>query len=83
MTYVVQKAAKEGKLKAFFDFIIMEGAIGKIKWDKGKIIYKNTYEVMFYHLIKFKSACKKRGVLNPIPDTLCFTPTKILQNKSK
>jgi hypothetical protein len=81
MTYVVQKAAKEGKLKAFFDFIILEGTPGKIKWDKGKIIYKDTYEAMFYHLIKFKVDCKKPVVLHPIPYTFYFTPTKILVNK--
>ena len=77
MTYVVKKAAKEGKLKAFFDFIIIEGTPGRIKWEKGKIIYKNLYEAMFYHLIKFKTACKSHVVLNPMPDTFYFTPTKI------
>ena len=81
MTYVVQRAVKERKLKAFFDFIIIEGATGKIKWDEGKIIYKDTYEAMFYHLIKFKTTCKKPVVLKPIPDTFYFTPTKILANK--
>lgn len=81
MTYVVQKAVKEKKLKAFFDFIIIEGVTGKIKWDKGKIIYKDNYEAMFYHLIKFKTACKKPILLNPIPDTFYFTPTKILAKK--
>lgn len=81
MTYVVQKAAKEGKLNAFFDFIIVEGATGKIKWDKGRIIYKDIYEAMFYHLIKFKTTCKKPVVLKPIPETFYFTPTKILANK--
>ncbi len=82
MTYVVQRAAEEKKLKAFFDFIIVEGATGKIKWDKGKIIYKDLYEAMFYHLIKFKTACKTPRVLNPMPDTFYFTPTKILSNKA-
>lgn len=83
MTYVVKKAAKEEKLKAFFDFIIIEGATGKIKWDKGKIVYKDTYEAMFYHLIKFKTTCKRPVVLNPIPDTFYFTPAKIIANKKK
>ena len=81
MTYVVQKAAKEEKLKAFFDFIIVEGTPGKIKWDKGKIVYKTIYEVMYYHLIKFKKDCKKPRVFNPMPNSFYFTPTKILQNK--
>ena len=81
MTYVVKKAEMEGKLKAFFDFIIIEGATGKIKWDKGKIIYREMYEAMFYHLIKFKTACKRPKILDPIPDTFYFTPKKIMTNK--
>jgi hypothetical protein len=81
MTYVVKKADLKGKLKAFFDFIIVEGTPGKIKWDKGKIIYKDLYEAMFYHLIKFKTECKRPKVLNPIPDTFYFTPKKIMTNK--
>lgn len=82
MTYVVKKAESEGKLKAFFDFIIIEGATGKIKWDKGKIIYRDMYEAMFYHLIKFKTVCKRPKILNPIPDTFYFTPKKIMANKT-
>jgi len=81
MTYVVKKAEREGKLKAFFDFIIVEGATGKIKWDKGKIIYKEMYEAMFYHLIKFKTECKRPKILDPIPDIFYFTPRKIMTNK--
>lgn len=79
MTYVVQKAANEGKLKAFFDFIIVEGTPGKVKWENGKIIYKNLYEAMYYHLIKFKECCKNKIVFNPIPDVFYFTPTRILK----
>jgi len=78
MTYIVQKAAAESKLRAFFDFIIIEGTPGRIKWVEGKIIYKDLYEAMFYHLIKFKTECKRPKILNPIPDTFYFTRKKIL-----
>lgn len=81
MTWVVKKAEAEGKLKAFFDFIIIEGATGKIKWDKGKVIYKGIYEAMFYHLIRFKTKCKRPIILSPIPDTFYFSSTKIFISK--
>ncbi|MBC7935016.1 MAG: hypothetical protein H7Y86_06620 [Rhizobacter sp.] len=81
MTYVVKKAEREKRLRAFFDFIIIEGATGKIKWDKGKIIYKDMYEAMFYHLIRFKTECKRPKILCPIPDTFYFTPKKIMSFK--
>jgi hypothetical protein len=77
MTYVVKNAEAEDKLKAFFDFIIVEGTPGKIKWDNGKIIYKDEYEAMFYHLIKFKTECKRPKILDPIPQTFYFTKRTI------
>lgn len=77
MTWVVKDQERKGKLKAFFDFMIVEGTPGKIKWDKGKIIYKDEYEAMFYHLIKFKTDCKRKTILNPIPNTFYFTPKTI------
>jgi len=82
MTYVVQKAAAEWKLKAFFDFIIIEGTPGRISWENGKIIYKNMFECMFYHLIKFKTECKQVKILKPMPKEFCFTPTRILRKKN-
>lgn len=82
MTYVVQKAAAESKLRAFFDFIIVEGTPGKIKWEEGRIIYNDTYEAMFYHLIKFKTECKRPKILDPIPDIFYFTPKKIMSSQT-
>jgi len=81
MTYVVKRAVAEGELRALFDFIILEGVPGKIKWDNGKIIYKNEFEAMFYHLIKFKTTCKNTVALNPIPETLYLTTKQIHTNK--
>ncbi len=78
MTWVVKNAEREGRLKAFFDFIIIEGTPGKIRWENGKIIYKDTYECMLYHLIKFKTASKKQTVLNPLPSAFYFTPKTII-----
>ncbi len=81
MTWVVKKAELEGELKAFFDFIVVEGIPGEIMWHKGKIIYKGLYEAMFYHLIKFKKKCKRPIIFDPIPDTFYFTPTRIIANQ--
>lgn len=83
MTYVVKKGEAEGKLKAFFDFIIVEGNPGKIKWENGKIIYKDLYEAMYYHLIRFKAECKRPKIFNPIPSSFYFTHRKILSNTFK
>jgi len=81
MTYVVKKAELEGTLKAYFDFIIVEGVPGKIKWEKGRIIYKNKFEAMYYNLIRFKKECERPKILRPIQDTIYFTPKRIITKK--
>jgi hypothetical protein len=81
MTYVVKREEKNKKLKAFFDFIIVEGLPGNIEWNNGKLIYKKMYEVMFYHLIEFKTSCTNRKLLNPIPRKYNFTKTSIIKSK--
>lgn len=78
MTLVVKRAEKEGRVKVFFDFIVLEGNPGNIKWDNGRVIYKDRFEAMFYHLIKFKEVCKQRTVLDFIPNTYFFT-SKIIK----
>lgn len=81
--HVIKKEEIEGKLKSYFDFIVLEGLPGNIRWSDGKIYYKDIFEAMFYNLIKFKRACKNQTKLDPIPDTLYFTPTRILSKLPK
>lgn len=81
MTYIIKKEEKESHLKAFFDFIIVEGLPGNIEWNKGRLIYKEMYEVMFYHLIEFKDSCINRKILKPIPSEYCFTKTSIMKKR--
>lgn len=58
MTYVVMDEVRKGKIRAHFDFIIVEGTPGNITWENGKIVYKDEFEAMYYHLIKFKEQGK-------------------------
>lgn len=54
MTHVVKKLQESGDVRAYFDFQIIEGRPGRLKWQNGTLIYKNTFEVLLYHLIKLK-----------------------------
>jgi hypothetical protein len=78
MTYLVKKAQAEGRIKAYFDFIIVEGIPGNIQCNEGKVFYKNYYEVLYYHLVMFKNEAKRPVILNPVPDSFYFTPRKII-----
>lgn len=82
MTYVVKKAEEEGKIRPFFDFIIVEGLSlnGEIKWDNGKVIYKNEFEGMYYNLIRMKNLCKDHVTIDPIPHVFYFTENDIVKD---
>ena len=60
MTHVVKKIEKRGEVKAYFNLHIIEGIPGKIKWDKGKLIYRGKFEALLYHLIYFKKVYTPR-----------------------
>jgi len=77
MTHVVRRLIKKNYLRAHFDFLIVEGAPGRIKWVNGKILYKNRYEAMLYHLIIFRTKCKKQTIFKNMPNTICFSEKSI------
>lgn len=77
MTHVVKRLTAENELKAYFDFVILEGTPGRIKWDRGKIIYKNKFEAMLYHLIRFKEKCKKPTIFKKMPSTIYVSQKNI------
>ena len=55
MTHVVKRLEKEGKLKVFFDHLVVEDVPGNIEFRKGHVYYNNKYEALLYHLIVFKN----------------------------
>ena len=77
MMHLIRRLEKNNELKTYFDFHVIEGLPGRLKWDKGKLFYKNTYEVMLYHMILFKNVCKPKQISEPIPETFTISPTRI------
>lgn len=60
MTHVVRKKVKANYLKAYFDFNLIEGLVGNVRWYNGRVFYKNKFEAILYHLLKFKDRCKHK-----------------------
>lgn len=77
MTHVVRKWQQQNKLNAFFDFMIIEGVPGNLKWVDGKIIYKNQFEALLYHLIKFKKVNRPSKIFVHMPKQFNISPSKI------
>ncbi len=84
MMHVVKKMEAVNYINPFFDFFIIEGTPGKLKWEDGRMCYRNKYEILFYHLIYFKKRYHPKTNNVNIPDSFAISPTKIYhQTKSK
>ena len=64
-------------MKAYFEFMILEGNPGNIEWEKGTLIYNQEFEAMYYHLIKFKEVCIHPDHPEHLPNNLFFSPNRI------
>nr|WP_156101202.1 DUF6625 family protein [Salegentibacter sp. Hel_I_6] len=54
MLEVIIKQHIKGNIRAFFDFLVIEGTPGKLFYDNGKLVYNNSYEVLLYHFVSLK-----------------------------
>lgn len=78
MTHVVKRLQEEGTIKAYFEFQILEGLAGNMLWDNGTLIYRNKFEVMYYHLIKLKTIySEETDLTRAIPDRFRIGKKKI------
>jgi hypothetical protein len=78
MMHVVKKMEEENYIKPFFDLYIIEGGCpGRLRWEDGKLTYRNKFEVLLYHLIRFKGHYIPKRKINCIPGSFTISPTKI------
>lgn len=77
MTHVVKKLHNQKVINAYFDFHIIEGLPGKMKWNNGILTYKNKIEAILYHLIKLKAIYTPKESIGNIPDIFYISPAKI------
>lgn len=77
MTHVVQRLHEENYIKVYFNYHVIDGVPGRMKWNKGVMTYKNEFEVIFYHLIIFKRMNKVPKPLKKMPDIFWISPTRI------
>jgi hypothetical protein len=76
-THIIRLAESKGEINAHFDFILLEGIPGRIKFADGRIIYKKKYEGILYHLYWLKSVYNPTKVSNRIPDNYSISTNRI------
>ena len=80
MTHVVRRLQETNKLKAYFEFQIVEGFAGNMLWRKGTLIYRKQFEAMLYHLVRFKRKYSEPlDLYRIIPDEFRIGKKKIYQ----
>ncbi|MFH7000938.1 DUF6625 family protein [Flavobacterium bizetiae] len=80
-THIIKKAEKEQVIKAHFDFILIEGLMGRIIFDNGKIYYKNQFEGMLYHLYWLKKIYQPKRTVKKIPKRYYISKSKIYHSR--
>jgi hypothetical protein len=83
MTHVVRRLAELNQIRAYFDFHVIEGAYGKLFWEQGKLMFKNKYEVLLYHLIKLKTIYQPTVLPKSVPNSFHISSTRIYQGKTR
>ncbi len=74
---LIKRAEQRSEIQAYFDFILIEGLPGKIKFDNGQLIYGRKYEAALYHLYWFKKVYHPKITLKKISKTFYISPTRI------
>ena len=77
MMHVVKRLEAEGIIRAYFDFHVMEGLPGRIKWQAGKLVYNSQYELMLFHLIQLKKIYKPKKAPRKIKNTFYISTSRI------
>lgn len=80
-THLIKAAELSNEIKAHFDFILMEGKTGRVVFDNGKIIYKNKFEAILYHLFWLKKLYNPKKVPHRIPCKYYISPTRIYHSR--
>lgn len=76
-THVIKKAESVSLIRTHFDFILIEGITGRLKFENGKIFYKNKYEVIMYHLFWMKKVYNPKKKIAKVPDSYKMSTSRI------
>lgn len=76
-THLMKQAEMKKTIRTHFDFILMEGFTGKVKFENGKIIYKNKIEAIMFHMFWLKKVYNPVKVPKKIPNSYKISPTRI------
>lgn len=82
MLEVLVKENEKGNIIVHFDFLVVEGTPGKLKWDNGILSYNNKFEVLLYHFVAYKyNIFSKKINWDKIPDVFYIDKYNITKSR--
>lgn len=79
-THIIRSAQNTHEINAHFDFLLLEGTPGRIRFEEGKMIYKNRYEAILYHLYWLKRVYQPNITPEYIPDRYSISKTRVYRS---
>jgi hypothetical protein len=76
-THIIKMAEILKEVRAHFDFLLLEGLIGKIRFSNGTLVYKNMFEGLLYHLYWLKKVYHPAKTSRAIPASYRISPNSI------
>lgn len=77
MMHVVRRLEESHEIATYFDFHVVEGVPGELKWSYGRLCYKDMFEAILYHLIKLKTVYTPEELPNSIPNSFTISSSSI------
>jgi hypothetical protein len=81
MMHVVKKMESENYIKPFFDFMVVEGIPGNIRWQNGELIYRKRFEILLYHMIHFKKKYNPKRGPRHVPEAFNISKNRIYRTQ--
>ncbi len=82
MMHVVKRAQHENYIRPFFDFMVVEGVPGNIRWERGELIYRRKFDILLYHMIHFKKKYHPKRGPRTIPEAFTISRNRIYHHTS-
>lgn len=83
MEYVIRKEYEQRNINVFFDYLVVDGLPGKLEWNNGALFYDNKFEILLYHMIRYKNNYySKKAMWKNIPNVF-FIDQYTFREKSR
>src|SRR5262249_40242620 len=81
MMHVVKRMQQQNYIRAFFDFMLVEGVPGSTKWEKGELVYRKKFEILLYHMIHFKKKYSPKQGPRKVPNVFTISKNRIYHSR--